>query len=134
MNYKINLIFYKILKFLCFVYVVIGAILWIKCLLYTNYYKLVIPKGIIGVDGPMSYIWDTHDKSWNIFDAYTFPMQIISLPIYIGLALLVNEGIITLFQFDLITLYLVFVPTLLFSCITWIIAVIRKAFYFYLKH
>lgn len=128
MNYKIKLMFYKTLKFLCFVYIAIGVILWIKCVLYTNYNNLDISKGIIGVDGPMSYIWDTHDKSWNIFDAYTFPMQIISLPIYLGLGQFVNEGKITLFQFDLIKLYLVLVPTLLFFCITRLIAVIRKAF------
>lgn len=104
---------FKALKAMVIAYAILGIIIWIVCFNSTNYNDIHINKEIIGVDGPVSYVWDKHDNKWDYYINYTLPFGFLTLPIYMGVSSLVSEGKINFWLYDIISLYLLFVPAIL---------------------
>ncbi len=106
------------LKIAVIAYAALGILIWVVCLSGTNYKDIHIDKGIIGDDGSVSYVWDKHDNRWDYYFKYTLPFQIATLPVSIGISSLVSEGKINFWQYDIINLYLLFIPIILLLIVT----------------
>lgn len=106
------------IKFLSILYALIGIIVWVICFRKANYDILKNLNQVVGCDGPISELWNIHDKAWQVYDRYTFICVILSLPVYFPLRLLVSSGKVQFIQYDIISVYLVFVPILLLKLVS----------------
>ena len=110
---RLNILILNILKIICLCYIIVGIIVWFNCFEDTNYNIINIPKQLVGEDGHTSDVWVEHDKIWSIYETYSMPFWIITIPIYLVLGIFVSGGKISFMLYDIFNLYLLLVPVLL---------------------
>ncbi|HOV28295.1 MAG TPA: hypothetical protein PK566_18315 [Pseudobacteroides sp.] len=108
-----KVLIYKTLRIFCLGYIIIGLIIWLVSFVNTSYNDININQELIGVDGHTSYMWEQHDKIWSVYEKYSIPFLILTLPFYMILGSAVSDGKISFRIYDAICLYYLFMPVLI---------------------